>query len=451
MRDISKKLVFYDVVQDHRKLQVMLEMRRIGGEDAKEFHRQAMTFKPGDFVSFKGIPGRSSKGQLTLFAEYMPTLLSPCLHTMITELTDVSKRRERRHLDLMLNKDKQETLRLRHAVVSKLRRFFEDRRFIELNTPILSRSAGGALATPFITQPSKANGALALRIAPELWLKRLIIAGYDRVFEIGPQFRNEGHDATHSPEFTSCEFYQAFANIQDLRDMTVELLKHLSRSLLEHAPVGGYTNALGAITPENPEGLFAGEFRDIYFFEELEKRMGEPLPNWIDGDMESEKAAAEEIVKMLEARSIVLPETNTLPKLLDKLCGEYLEPGPEDPPTFIFSPPECLSPLAKSTICEKTGRKIACRMELFVQGKELVNSYEEENDPMEQKKKLALQASYNGQGDVEAHPLDQDFVDALEWGLPPTGGWGIGIDRLVMMMTGQERIEDVVTFGGMRG
>ncbi|RPA80624.1 lysyl-tRNA synthetase [Ascobolus immersus RN42] len=442
IRDSSSKLVFYDLDQDNQHLQVVLSLNRIAGLDKADFRTQSGVTRIGDIVEVIGYPGRSDHGELSLYASEMPKLLSPCFQPMPSQLLDKEKRRNNRHVDFLVNPASMQTIRLRSDIITYLRSFLTSRDFMEVQTPILAENSGGALAKPFITALAEPPRPLSLRIAPELWLKQLVVGGFDRVFEIGSQFRNEGHDATHSPEFTSCEFYQAYATLPDLIDMTETFLRglrdHTAKLINEK-----YTSL------KSPLQFDERPFQVLEFFPELEKRLGMQLPHWTDGVVEEETAAQDRIVEIFKEKEIPLPSPVTLSKLLDRLAGVYLEPLSETHPAYITYHPMCMSPLAKSVICPQSGRKVAARLELFINGRELVNAYEEENDPKEQRAKFVMQARAKGV-DEETHPLDENFCEALEWGLPPTGGWGIGIDRLVMLLSGQERIEEVIAFSGLR-
>ncbi|KEF62250.1 lysyl-tRNA synthetase, class II [Exophiala aquamarina CBS 119918] len=354
-----------------------------------------------------------------------------------------------------------ETIKARATIIKTLRTFFESKSFVEVQTPILSGQAGGATARPFSTIATEFSDGrdLALRIAPELWLKRLIIGGMDRVFEIGPSFRNEGLDKTHNPEFSTCEFYAVGHGLHQLMQYTEDLLHQLARA------VGG----LNYPRPSNASLVLQSvreEFQILDFLPALSHALGRPLP-----DLHS-PTAREEFLAIFQSKDLPLPPTPTLPRLLDKLSSIYLEPQSlNGPPTWIINIPNCLSPLAKSYHCNTTStippQEVAARAELFINGKEVVNCYEEENSPIVQRRKFLEQQLYARQSspaspsfpsfssspaikDEEVMAPDESYLQALEWGLPPTGGWGCGIDRLVMLFTGRERISDVLTFGSLR-
>lgn len=307
---------------------------------------------------------------------------------------------------------------------------------MEVNTPILASAAGGAVARPFKTHATEfPEETLSLRIAPELWLKRLIVSGFDKVFEIGPSFRNEGIDKTHNPEFTTCEFYQAFADLDTLMSMTEELFRKISRQIANLNETVG-----NSLTPTTVD--FNEPFRRLDFIPEIESAIQRTLPN-----LESPQAV-DEVRAILDDLNIPLPDEPTLPRLLDRLCSEYLEPQCVGP-TFIMNHPECLSPLSKSFTHPENGQKVSARAELFIENREVVNLYEEENSPTEQRKKFQRQLDTKDSENATGS-MDEKYLEVLEWGLPPTGGWGCGIERLTMLFTGAKRIDDVMSFGNLR-
>lgn len=341
-----------------------------------------------------------------------------------------------RHADLLVNVKAADTLRLRSSIIQYIRNFLLKDAFLEVQTPILADKAGGAVARPFATSATEfPEKELALRIAPELWLKRLVLGGFDRVFEIGPAFRNEGLDATHNPEFTTCEFYRSFADLEELMSMTEEMISGLAghvKSLQE-----GRLKTL----PELDVDMYKPEFRRVEFIPAINDALGEALPNL------SSPYATAQLIDIFTKHSLPLPTPPTLPRLLDKLCSVYIEPECTRP-TFITYHPACMSPLSKSFVCTKTSQLISARAELFIGNREVANMYEEENSPFAQREKFVEQGKYRDEENQAV--VDENYVEALEWGLPPTGGWGAGIERLVMLMSGQERISDVLSFGNLR-
>lgn len=409
-----------------------------------------------------GLPTRTPSGELTLEATEFPELLSPAMEQIPDQLTDPKTKMQERHVDMLVNREVADVLRLRAEILKFMREYFYSKRFLEFQTPILAENAGGAVARPFITRATEfKNKDLAMRIAPELWLKRLVVGGVDKVFEIGPAFRNEGVDATHNPEFTMCEFYSAYTNLPDLIQQTEDLVCGLAERSAEL--IRTQLNSL----PEVDLDRFKAPFKQVEFIPGLEKALGFRLPKLSSED------ALPELLAVLKLAGVSVPGEvpSSLPKLLDRLAAMYLEPISFHEPLFITHHPSCMSPLSKSFLCPKTYQLVSARAELFVGGRELANMYEEENDPEEQKRKLEdhrnLVNRANGEvaietpeddrssqletdDDGEASPLDQSYIKALDYGLPPTGGWGCGVERLVMLLSGASRISDCLSFGTLR-
>lgn len=450
LRKSGKGLIFLDLIQDLTKLQVVINRDKANmGQDV--FDTEHSFLRRGDIVSITGRPWRTKSGELSLLADNPAQLLTPCFHPLPTNLKNVTTRSHNRVVDLAVNKESRDMLLVRGTVLSYMREFFGSRGFLEVQTPMLADHASGAIANPFTTH-SKALGGenaieLALRIAPELWLKRLVVAGFDKVFELGQCFRNEGIDATHNPEFTTCEFYEAYASLEDLITTTQLLLRGVVERVRTVHPTladtdGGRLDALAA--------AFAPEFKCLDFVPEIEKCTGVAMPS----DLSNVETVSEYFVQIgLKRPQAEQGQAITASKLLDKLAGIYLESQCGDQPTFIINHPETMSPLAKSaTVSGPNGpRLLSRRLELFINGKEYANAYEEENSPFSQKQKFLAQLADRVQhNDLESQIPDDSFVNALEWGLPPTGGWGLGVDRLVMLLTGATRIEQVLAFGGVK-
>ena len=325
----------------------------------------------------------------------------------------------------MMHQKSRNVIKTRARVISYLRRFLEDRDFLEVETPILSDKVGGANARPFLTWHNEMGRELVLRVAPELFLKQLVIGGFERVFEIGKLFRNEGVDLTHNPEFTSCEFYQAYADYNDLILLTQDLLR-------------GMVETLELNPSHNNTALnFAEPFDKIDFLPSLEAATNRTFP----GPRELDTADSLSFLhSLLTERGLSLEgQVATVPRLLDRLMGRLVEPDLVQP-TFLLHHPLIMSPLAKE---HRTCPGLAERFELFIGGREVANAYTELNDPELQR--LAL-ASQSRSDDPEAMLPDEDYCRALEAGLPPTAGWGAGLDRLVMTLTNTPAIRDVITF-----
>ncbi|KAJ2721494.1 hypothetical protein GGI07_003949 [Coemansia sp. Benny D115] len=420
-----------------KSIQAVVDMQRCDTENTTvSFEDINRTLLVGDIVRITGIVGKTQTGETSVFATHLPTLLSPCLHTIPIRsgLDDVQKRFRNRYVDLLVNPHARKALETRARVLRYIRNFFDSRGFMEVETPVLSANVGGAAARPFVTH-SVALGSdtpLYLRIAPELYLKQLVIGGFDRVYELGKQFRNEGIDADHNPEFTTCEFYQAFATIEDLIATTEEIIRGMCKE------IAGST-AIQAVGPDgdNVNLDFGTPFRRINVTETLYSLIPE-LPQ----DLESPSALAA-LVDIAQQRSILCLRPHTIPRLLDRFIGHYIEPQCIQP-TFLTHHPAIMSPLSKSA--DPEGR-VSARLELFVNGRELVNAYEELNDPNEQRRKFGAQARERVDlGDEEVPAPDAAFCDALEFGLPPTSGWGMGVDRLIALLAGVQHLRETVSF-----
>lgn len=362
---------------------------------------------------------------------------------------------QNRHLDLLINPSSREILLLRDFILRNMREFFQQKlNCVEVQTPILAANAGGAVARPFATQATEfSHKELALRIAPELWLKRMVVAGLDRVFEIGPSFRNEGIDATHNPEFTTCEFYLAHTNLNGLLSITESLFRGLAQAIATHHSTK-FPNLLNV-----DFNVFESSFEQIEFIPAIEEALGRSLP-----DLNTPQALPE-LINILEEEGkdwhVSLPQHPSLAKLLDHIAATIIEPQSKGRPLFILHHPVCMSPLSKSFTCHKTGQQVAARAELFYDGNELANMYEEENDPRKQRRKFIDQAkarqeqlrrggARGAMDEDPAHVIDEQYISVLESGLPPTGGWGCGVDRLVMLFSGAKRISEVQPFGNLQ-
>ena len=379
----------------------------------------------GDYLGVEGQLFRTRTGELTVRAgtvQFLSKSLRP-LPEKWHGLTDVETRFRQRYLDLIVNRQVADAFRTRSRLITEIRRFLESRRFLEVETPMMQAMAGGAMARPFVTHHNALDLTLYLRIAPELYLKRLVVGGFDRVFEINRSFRNEGISTQHNPEFTMLEFYQAYADYRDLMAMTEELLAHLAKEI-----TGDHE-----VTYQGQRISFAPPWPKLTLEEALVKVAG----------LDAETLKTEEGVHATAGRYGV----NILPgwgrgKMMAELFDALVEPKLLQP-TFIIDFPTELSPLAKA----KRGEPMTVqRFELFVGGMEIANAYSELNDPREQRARFLDQLRQRDQGDLEAHGLDEDYLRALEYGMPPTAGEGIGIDRLAMLFTDSASIRDVILF-----
>ena len=383
----------------------------------------------GDIVEVTGYPFITGKGELSLHVSGL-TLLTKAISPLPEKyhgIQDKELRYRQRYLDLIMNTEVKKTFHIRSKVVSLTRRFFEDKGFLEVETPMMHPIAGGANAKPFTTHHNALGVDRFLRIAPELYLKRLIVGGFEAVFEINRCFRNEGMDATHNPEFTSIEFYWAYKTYKDLIALTKEYFEYL----FEHLD-------LPTVLPYGDLEIDFKNFSEIPLIESLTTIGGVPADITEDKD---------KIIAHLKAANVDVNEKMNLGQLQGELFDEYVEDKLINP-TFITEYPVEISPLARRND-EKP--HLTDRFELFIGGKEIANAFSELNDPLDQLERFEGQmAAKESGGDDEAHEMDEDFVNALSYGMAPTAGQGIGIDRLVMMLTNEHSIRDVLLFPAMK-
>lgn len=379
----------------------------------------------GDFVGITGNLFQTKTGEWTIKVKELRPLCKAVrpLPEKFHGLRDPEKRYRQRYLDLIMNADVRETFRRRSLIVQAFREFLMARGFLEVETPMMQPIAGGAEATPFRTFHKALGMDLFLRIAPELFLKRLVVGGFDRVFEINRNFRNEGVSTQHNPEFTMLEFYQAYATHEDLMAQTEELFRFVAMQVL------GTTR----FTYQGNEIILDVPWRRISLTDALEKIGG------LDPAILKNREA---LIEFAQARGIQIKKDGKLGKILTKLFDALVEPGLIQP-TFIIDYPVEVSPLARRS---GTNPDVTERFELFIAGREIANGFSELNDPVDQKNRFLDQVAQREQGDEEAHCMDEDYVTALEYGMPPTAGEGIGIDRVVMLLTDAPSIREVILF-----
>jgi lysyl-tRNA synthetase, eukaryotic and non-spirochete bacterial len=421
------KALFAHLQDATGKLQIYLRQDVVGEESFRDFEELV---DPGDILGVKGRLFRTNTGELTVEVKEW-VLLAKSLHPLPEKwhgLKDVEVRYRQRYLDLIANEHARKVFFLRSRLISEIRRFLDSKGFLEVETPILQPIASGANAKPFITYHNYLEQNLYLRIAPELYLKRLIVGGINRVYELGKNFRNEGVDTTHNPEFTMLEFYCAYWDYKDLMVFTEELFSYLLNQL-----VGGLK-----ITYQGKELDFTPPFKRYRYFELLEEKTGKDKDFFLK-DVEGLRKLAKEI-------GVPKAETLTHAKLIDKVFDLLVEDELWGP-CFVIDFPKLLSPLAKT---HREDPDLVERFELFVAGKEIANAYTELNDPVEQRERFLEQLKEKEMGDEEAMAMDEDFIRALEYGMPPTAGEGIGIDRLVMLLADVDSIREVILFPALR-
>ncbi|MDN3524436.1 lysine--tRNA ligase [Halomonas sabkhae] len=394
----------------------------------------------GDIVAGSGPVHKSGKGDLYVMME-QARLLTKSLRPLPDKfhgLTDMEARYRQRYVDLIMNPGSRDVFKTRAGVISAMRRFFEDHGFMEVETPMLQQIPGGATARPFITHHNALDMDMYLRVAPELYLKRLVVGGFEKVFEINRNFRNEGLSTRHNPEFTMVEYYQAYADYHDLMDFTEAMLRQVTRTVLgDSLVINTVRDAEGEVL-ETVEYDFGKPFERLSVFDAILAYNDD-----ISAESLADASAAREIAKRL---GIKLQEGWGLGKVQIEIFEETVEHRLQQP-TFITDYPTEVSPLARR---KDSNPFVTERFEFFVGGRELANGFSELNDAEDQAERFAAQVAEKEAGDDEAMYYDADYVRALEYGMPPTAGEGIGIDRLVMLLTDSASIRDVLLFPAMR-
>jgi len=435
-RDQSTKLIFYTMTQEDVPVQVLCNLQFYGDKDSWKITHE--TLRRGDVIGIIGHPASSGTGELSIVPTKL-VLLSPCFHNLPFKLKDVETRYRSRHLDMLVNWPVVQVFQTRSRIIQFIRRFFDDRGFLEVETPTMGALAGGATAKPFITFHNDLGVNLFMRVAPELYLKQLVIGGMHKVYEIGKNYRNQGIDVTHNPEFTAIEVYEAYADYYDWMDITEELLSTLVFKLYGTYEIPFHPHGKDDPTVYNLN--FSKPFARIPMIATLERKLNVTFPT--DLTTPETNQFLIDLCKRVECEC---EAPHTTARLLDALVGDYIEKDLVNP-SFITDHPQIMSPLAK---WHRSSPGLTERFELFVAKKEICNAYTELNDPFVQRALFQGQAKDKAAGDDEAQPVDEGYCQALECGLPPTGGWGMGIDRLTMMLTDSYNIKEVILFPAMR-
>ncbi|MDJ0959682.1 MAG: lysine--tRNA ligase [Acidimicrobiia bacterium] len=419
------KLVFVTLQDATGRIQLFIDRRSLGDDAFAALSDVDL----GDWLGATGTVMTTKKGELSVkVADF--ELLQKSLRPLPDKwhgLQDIELRSRRRYVDLIVNEDARETALARAAIVSELRRQFEDRGYIEVETPVLLAEATGALARPFQTHHHALGQDMYLRIATELFLKRLVVGGIERVFEIGRIFRNEGIDSTHNPEFTMLESYEAFADYGDIATMVETIVSALAEK----------TNGSTRIQYEGRDLDLTPPFRRARMVDLVAEAVGRPVE--FDQPLD-------EVVQLVRGYGIEPEPHWGHGKLIEELFDELVADEIWEP-TYVMDHPKEISPLARE---HRDDPDLTERWELFIAGAEYANAFSELNDPLDQRRRFEAQAAARAGGDAEAHPIDEDYLLALEYGLPPTGGLGIGVDRLVMLLTNQHHIREVILFPTLR-
>ncbi|VTY22786.1 lysine--tRNA ligase [Streptococcus anginosus] len=422
----GKGKVGFAHIQDREgQIQIYVRKDTVGEENYQIFKKADI----GDFLGIEGEIMRTDMGELSIKATHI-THLSKALRPLPEKfhgLTDVETIYRKRYLDLISNRESFERFVTRSRIVSEIRRYLDNQGFLEVETPVLHNEAGGAAARPFITHHNAQNIDMVLRIATELHLKRLIVGGMERVYEMGRIFRNEGMDATHNPEFTTIEAYQAYADFEDIMDLTEGIIQSAAKAVTDAESV-----------PYQGTEIFIGrKFARKHMLEAIKEQTG--IDFWKEMTLEEATALAKE-------HHVTVEKHFTVGHIINAFFEDFVEDTLIQP-TFIYGHPVEVSPLAKKNADDP---RFTDRFELFIVGREFANAFTELNDPIDQLSRFEAQAQAKELGDDEATGIDYDYVEALEYGMPPTGGLGIGIDRLIMLLTDVTSIRDVLLFPTMK-
>ena len=423
---IMGKASFCTIQDCDEKIQSYVSINDLGEESYKAFK----TFDIGDIIGITGFVFKTRTEEISVHAKEV-TLLSKSLRPLPEKfhgLKDVDLRYRQRYVDLIVNPEVKNTFVLRSKIIREVKAYLDNKGYLEVDTPILNTIAGGAAARPFITHHNTLDLDMYLRIANELYLKRLIVGGFDKVYEMGRMFRNEGMDIKHNPEFTNIEMYSAYQDYNDMMDLTEDLFKSVAKNVLGTAK----------ITYQGTDIDMESKWKRISMIDSIKEVTGVDF-NTIETDEEAIKIANEKNVEVDELKK-------TRGNIINAFFEEFVEETLIQP-TFIYDYPVEVSPLTKK---KPSDNRLTERFEVFIDGREYGNAYSELNDPIDQYERFKKQVEAREAGDEEANMMDDDFVAALEYGMPPTGGMGMGIDRLVMLLTDSASIRDVLLFPTMK-
>lgn len=427
-RLVSKRVMgkasFANLLDGSGKMQLYVSRNDIGDEPYADFKKMDI----GDIIGVKGIVFTTKMGEISVHATEV-VLLSKSLLPLPEKyhgLKDTDLRYRQRYVDLIANPEVKQTFVMRSKIIKEIRNFLDEKGFLEVDTPILNSIPGGGAARPFATFHNTLGLEMFMRIAPELYLKRLIVGGFEKVYEMGRQFRNEGMDTKHNPEFTTIELYQAYVDYNDIMNLTEDLFCHVADKVLGTQELTYQGEAVSLKKP----------WRRISMMDAVKEYAG------IDFNTED----MEQIIVQAKSKGIDLDKDITWGKALAEVFDQRVEDKLVQP-TFITDYPVEISPLAKR---KPSNPKLTERFELFITARELANAFSELNDPIDQKQRFLAQVKEREKGDEEAQMMDEDFVNALMYGMPPTGGLGIGVDRMVMLYTDQPSIRDVLLFPTMK-
>lgn len=424
-RRVMGKAFFADILDDKGRIQLYIKIDDLGEEAFNEFKKWDI----GDIIGVSGFVFRTRRGEISVHVKAVK-LLSKSLRPLPEKfhgLTSQELRYRQRYVDLIMNPETRRTFEARTKIIKTVRAYLDERNYMEVETPVLNTISGGATARPFVTHHNTLDIDMYMRIATELHLKRLVVGGIERVYEIGRLFRNEGMDTKHNPEFTTVEFYEAYADYHKMMELTEGIFVKAAEEILGTTSVTYMDNSIDMTPP----------FRRMTMAEAVLRETGIDFMAIADDN---------EAAELAKKAGIELPKEKTWGNILYECFDQKVE-ATLIQPTFITLHPVDVSPLAKRCSDEP---RLTERFELFIGGREMANAFSELNDPIDQKERFQRQADLRAAGDEEAGMMDDDFINALEYGLPPTGGCGIGIDRMVMLFTGSSTIRDVILFPTMK-